>query len=158
MVDHPGERRDPVNLHDIDPPLEFVEIHDAYLNRSIALRTDGAACIGLTNVGMYFARSSERFEVWSWEAEIVCAASIRLVVDGPISGDDRISDHIVTRTDGAPSPDLLAMMANPMEVETFALRFTSGAVVAVTARAVQLIPKRVVARRADWRGPLRSPA
>jgi hypothetical protein len=134
-------------------PFAFLEFHDARL-RAVAMRDDGTVVVSLTHIAVFERQGPERYDVVSYEAELVADGARNLVCASMTHDRNRVSCVKALGHELAGDRET-KLASSPMTVGgLFEIMLTSGSVISFECDSVSLKLGRRGKKLESWSGPL----
>lgn len=131
---------------------QYIDPHDAIIG-DIRVRPSGDVDISFAHLNVFERVADERYDVWSYQAVLLCQQVTAIEMNGIGNADAWVSDMSY---DGV-SEELSANRAGlPSQVDGFELILDNGATIRIVCASVCWRLKARIKRLETWEGPLQS--
>ena len=135
------------------PKIAFVEFHDATMT-ALTVQREGVAVFNFDHIAVYIEESPNRFNVWSYRADLLFQGVEQLSVEKRLGNSDYVSDgHVI---DAAGQEVELALALDWTHADKVELVFSSAGVLSAKISHVRLNSDCALKKFEEWIGPLRS--
>jgi hypothetical protein len=133
------------------PKIAFVELHDARVG-GLTLKSGGGGVLGFSHIAVYIEQSVDRYDVWSYHAELLLDGIQQLSLDGLPAEREYVMDGSVLDADGRAIELAAALDWTP--ADKLELAFFTSEKLSMKVSRVRLSLGDPLSKIEEWDGPL----